>query len=91
LSADEDDKKNDQSDHQSKQNEPGSHPPKQNYSNNSSDHQGDRLGMDNKGMQLLLKMGWIQGNGLGVGQKGKSITILIPISKIQFKEEKKMI
>ncbi|KAA1101456.1 hypothetical protein PGT21_020552 [Puccinia graminis f. sp. tritici] len=78
LSADEDGKKNDQSDPQSKQNEPGSHPPKQNHSNHSSDHQGDRLGIDNKGMQLLLKMGWIQGNGLGVGQKGRKEPIPTP-------------
>jgi len=56
----------------------GSHASQQNHSHLSSDHQGAKLDINNKGMQLLLKMGWIQGNGLGVGQKGRKEPIPTP-------------
>ncbi|OAV88705.1 hypothetical protein PTTG_07791 [Puccinia triticina 1-1 BBBD Race 1] len=78
LSADEEDQKQATLDHQPQKNDHVSHSGKQDLSNNSSDHQGAKLGMDNKGMQLLLKMGWIQGNGLGVGQKGRKEPIPTP-------------
>jgi hypothetical protein len=71
LSEDEEERKNNQSEDQPTTSLHGSHLPKNNHPSNSSDHQGAKLGINNKGMQMLLKMGWVEGNGLGVGQKGE--------------------
>ncbi|KAH9464440.1 hypothetical protein Pst134EA_002887 [Puccinia striiformis f. sp. tritici] len=79
LSADEEEHpKEDQPDHKPQKNDNRSHSHDKNNSTNSSDHQGAKLGINNKGMQLLLKMGWVEGNGLGVGQKGRKDPIPTP-------------
>ncbi|KNZ53740.1 hypothetical protein VP01_314g6 [Puccinia sorghi] len=78
LSSDQEEKKIDLVDNRPQENTHESHVSKQNHSNLSSDHQGAKLDINNKGMQLLLKMGWIEGNGLGVGQKGRKEPIPTP-------------
>ncbi|PLW21214.1 hypothetical protein PCANC_05393 [Puccinia coronata f. sp. avenae] len=78
LSEDEEERKNNQSEDQPTTSLHGSHLPKNNHPSNSSDHQGVKLGINNKGMQMLLKMGWVEGNGLGVGQKGRKEPIPTP-------------